>query len=68
MRKRSIEDLLPKAGGSIYRLICLASKRAVELAEGKPKLVDFSSDKLTTLALEEISEGKVTYKDNPEAA
>ena len=61
----SIEELLPKAGGSIYRLVRMASNRALELSEGKICLVDNdSSDKLTSKALAEISQGKVESKDS----
>jgi len=54
------EKLLDKSAGSIYKLVILASKRALEIAEGQPKLVDENpSAKPSTIALEEISEGKV---------
>lgn len=58
-----IENLLPKAGGSIYRLVRLASHRALELLDGKPGLItNPSSDKVTTMALEEISKGRVEIR------
>jgi DNA-directed RNA polymerase omega subunit len=57
------EKLLDKTGDSIYKLVILASKRALELAEGKPKLVEADSAvKLSTLALMEIAQGKVQCK------
>lgn len=56
-----LEDLL-KNSDSIYKLVIMASKRALELSEGRPKLVESSSDKSATVALEEIAQGKVTYK------
>jgi DNA-directed RNA polymerase omega subunit len=57
------EKLLDKTGDSIYKLVILASKRALELAEGKPKLVDADATvKLSTLALMEIAQGKVQCK------
>ena len=60
MAYQPLENLLPKAGGSIYRLIRLASKRASELADNKPNLIDApSSQKMATIALNEISAGKV---------
>ena len=63
VKNRAIEDLLPKAGMSTYRLVRMASKRALELSEGKPCLVsDVPNDKLTSMALEEIAQGKVVYK------
>ena len=48
--------------GSIYKLTLLAAKRAVELSNGAPKLVETNSKKFSTIALEEISAGKVSYK------
>ena len=58
-----IEELLPQAGGSIYRLIRMASDRALELSEGKPMLIkNPSSDKVTTIAMMEIAQGKVEIK------
>jgi len=58
-----LEKLLDKSNGSIYKLVILASKRALEIAEGQPKLVKASSSvKPSTVALYEISEGKVVAK------
>jgi DNA-directed RNA polymerase omega subunit len=64
----ALEKLLDESGGSIYKLVVLASKRALEIAEGQPKLVDVSaSNKPSTIALYEIAEGKVKYqKSKPE--
>ena len=67
MAQAPMEDLLKRCG-SIYRLVILAAKRAKELAEGAPPLVETSSKKATTIALEEISQGKVLYKPDEEAA
>ena len=58
-----IEELLPMANKSIYRLVRMASNRAIELADGKPALVENpATDKETTIALEEIRQGKVVCK------
>ncbi len=58
-----LEDLLPKTGHSIYKLVRMASNRAIELADGKPKLIETPSLlKTTTIALEEIQDGKVVLK------
>lgn len=58
-----LEKVLDKTDYSVYKLVILASKRALEIAEGQPKLVDTnSSNKPSTLALEEIAQGKVVYK------
>jgi DNA-directed RNA polymerase omega subunit len=60
----ALEKLLDKSGGSVYKLVVLASKRALELAEGQPKLVKDvnSATKPSTIALMEIMEGKVKVK------
>lgn len=69
MSNHTIEDLLPNANGSIYKLVRMASKRAMELADGKPALVEKpSSDKETSIALEEIAKGKVVCKEITEKA
>lgn len=60
MSKPHLEELLPAAGGSVYRLVRMASNRALEIAEGKPTLIkNPDTDKVTTIALEEIAQGKV---------
>lgn len=64
MAYQPLENLLGKSGGSVYKLIRLASKRASELADNKPNLIDAPvSQKLATIALQEISAGKVVLKD-----
>ena len=63
MGYQPLEDLLPRANMSIYRLVRLASKRALELSENGAKLVNAPAEqKLTTTALEEIKQGKVVDK------
>ncbi len=67
MGYQPIERLLPQAGGSVYRLVRMAANRAMEIAEGKPKLIKkYSSDKETTIALEEIMHGKIIAKESAE--
>ena len=64
MGYQPLEDLLPKTGFSIYKLVRLASARAAELADGKPKLVNSAlTDKVTSVALEEIRSARVILKD-----
>jgi len=59
----ALEKLLDKTGYSIYKLVILASKRALEIAEGQPKLVVMNSAiKPSTVALYEIADGKVRYQ------
>jgi DNA-directed RNA polymerase omega subunit len=58
-----IEKLLDKSGYSVYKLVILSSKRALEIAEGQPKMVNVdASMKPSTIALYEIAAGFVTAK------
>jgi len=68
MAQVAIEELLKRCG-SIYRLVILAAKRAKEVADGAPPLVETAQRKVTSIALEEILQGKVLYKadEEPEA-
>lgn len=60
MSYQPLEKLLPQANNSIYKLIIIASKRALELAEGMPRLIENpSSEKPATVALDEIMAVKV---------
>lgn len=62
MQSPAIDKLLNKTH-SIYKLVILASRRTIELAEGGQKLVEAPADaKPSDIALAEIIEGKVTYK------
>lgn len=57
------EDLLDKSDSSIYRLIIVATKRALEVAEGAPRLTEAAANiKPTTIALMEILQGRVKMK------
>lgn len=58
-----LDQLLPFVGNSVFCLARVAMVRALEINCGKPPLVDFDPlDKATTIALKEISHGKVTGK------
>jgi len=58
-----LERMLDKTEYSVYKLVILASKRALEIAEGQPKLVEADKNaKPSTIALYEISAGKLGYK------
>lgn len=58
-----LEQVLDKSEKSIYKLAILAAKRALEIAEGQPKLVKAdSSTKPSTIALYEIAAGQVQYR------
>ena len=62
MQDASIDKLLEKTH-SIYKLVVLASRRAIELADGAQKLVDEPPDaKPARIALDEIMAGKIEYK------
>ena len=51
-----------KDGDSIYKVTLIAAKRAIELNNGAKKLIETVTKKFSTIALEEISQGKVKYK------
>lgn len=61
MAQVAIEELLKRCN-SAYRLVILAAKRAKEVAEGGPGLLESSHRKATSIALDEILQGKVLYK------
>ena len=68
MAQVPIEELLKRCG-SVYRLVILAAKRAKEIAEGSPPLIETAHHKVTSVALDEILQGKVLYKtDEAEAS
>ena len=58
-----LEKLVDKSFYSVYKLVIMASKRALEIAEGQPKLVAVAASvKPSTVALMEISEGKISCR------
>ncbi len=59
-----LEKLLDKSNYSTYKLVTMASRRALEIAEGQPKLIEHAdpATKPSTLALMEIAEGKLKVK------
>ena len=57
-----IDDLMKKTD-SVFKLVILASRRAYELSQGSPKLVEADlAMKPSVLALKEIVEDKISYK------
>jgi len=64
MAYMALENLLDKTEGSVYKLVVLASRRAMELAEGQPKLVDVADASLkpSIIALQEIMENRLLAK------
>ena len=61
MTHAHLEDFL-KQTPSVYKLVITAAKRAMELNDGAPKLVATDAAKVSTVALDEIRQGKVTYE------
>jgi len=56
-------DIIEKRVGSRYSLVVLAAKRAKQIKEGAPILIDTESTNPLTIALEEIAAGKVTVSE-----
>ena len=61
----SINDLRDKVD-SKYTLVALAAKRARDLIDGKPALVDIETDKPVSIATEEIADDLITYHRSEE--
>ena len=61
MRQAPIDELLKRCH-SIYKLTVMAAKRAKALSEGAPKFINTDMKKVTSIALEEIHQGKIACK------
>ena len=61
MQQAPIDELLKRCP-SIYKLVVIAAKRAKELSEGAPKLVETDHKKVSSIALEEIRQGRVVLE------
>ena len=61
MKQAPIDELLKRCS-SIYKLAVISAKRAKELSEGAPKFIDTDLKKVTSIALEEIHQGKIACK------
>jgi DNA-directed RNA polymerase subunit omega len=59
--KPSLESLMTKVD-SKYTLVTLAAKRARQLTDGDEPLVDVDTNRVVSIAMEEIDEGQITYK------
>ncbi len=57
----SLGQLIKTPEGSLYKTVLALAGRANELALGAQPLVKTTSKKVTTIALEEFSAGKVSY-------
>ena len=53
-------DTIEEKVGSRYSLVVIAAKRAKQIKEGAPVLIETASTNPLTIALEEIAAGKVT--------
>jgi len=53
-------DTIEQMVGSRYSLVVIAAKRAKQIKEGSPVLIETASTNPLTIALEEIAAGKVT--------
>ncbi len=63
----SVEKLLDKSK-SKYKLVILAARRALELSEGASRLISGDSKrKPSVIALEEIAQGKISFKERKKA-
>lgn len=58
----SIVDLLKRVEDR-YSLVILSAKRARQIIDGAETFVDVESNKPLTIAINEIDEGFVNYKD-----
>lgn len=61
----TLESLMKKVD-SKYTLVTLAAKRARELTDGGAPFVDVNTNKVVSVAMEEINEGKIKY-ETPQA-
>ena len=59
-----LQKLINEKSTSLYKLVLLAAARANELAQGAQPLVKTESKKVSTIALQEISEGMVHYEEH----
>lgn len=53
-----MEELFNKVD-SVFKLTVLAARRAQQLNDGAAKLVESDASKISTVALEEIMQGKI---------
>ena len=58
-----LEKLVKGDKTSVFKLVLAAAARANELAQGAQPLIQSESKKVSTIALQEIAEGKVSYEE-----
>lgn len=62
MNSVPMEKIMMK-GSSVYKMVIVAAKRALEISNGLPRLVECSTkEKPSMVALREIAAGKVALK------
>lgn len=61
MIRPALDELITKVD-SRYTLVVVAAKRARQIMDGDPKLVEARSTKPVMVALEEVAADKVTYE------
>jgi len=61
MNQPPLEALREKVD-SRYSLVVIAAKRARQLLEGAPRLVDIDSTKPVTVALQELAQDKLVFE------
>ena len=61
MNQPPLEALREKVD-SRYSLVAIAAKRARQLLEGAPRLVDIDSTKPVTVALQELAQDKLVFE------
>jgi len=55
-------EVLREKVDSRYSLVVIAAKRARQLLEGAPRLVDIDSTKPVTVALQELAQEKLVFE------
>ncbi|PKM85172.1 MAG: DNA-directed RNA polymerase subunit omega [Firmicutes bacterium HGW-Firmicutes-11] len=55
-------NLMKQKADSRYTLAMMAAKRARDIIEGKPSLVDIDVERPVSIAVHEIAEDLITYK------
>ncbi len=59
-------NLIKTKADSRYTIVIMAAKRARDLIDGKPALIQSSIKKPVTIATKEIAEGLISYTRSPE--
>ena len=67
MEQPTIDKMMEKVD-SKYSLVVAAAKRARELTDGAEPLSKVNSNKPVSIALYEISEGKIVYESAPQSS